>query len=193
MNTSKLNIYVLTIICLIGSIYLLINPNDVEAEYKERGIPVVATVYEINQHIGKKTQDYTCYYLDDNGERVYATLVLNKMNGNIGDKVQGAYLPESPNYVYCEASKGLKFASMALLYGFTLILLICSIASFMPKKDEDEVVVIRNDVESSVTDANSIPFESHKISYASTAEESAEIAVHNNSEIKSSTGLKLKL
>lgn len=111
--------------------------NDVDTDYEERGIEVQATVYEVIPGVRKGHQSYTCYYLNENGERVYAELILNKFSGKVGDIVTGKYLPESPGKVYCKPSKILMIGLIVLVDGMAILLTVFFVLSLLPEKEED--------------------------------------------------------
>ncbi|MBR1599865.1 MAG: hypothetical protein IJ661_13280 [Lachnospiraceae bacterium] len=74
-------------------------------DYLENGIKVEATISQKTPKI-RNGYDYNCYYINDKGEKVTAYLILNQTNGELGQVVEGYYLPDEPKTVWCEPGKG---------------------------------------------------------------------------------------
>lgn len=92
----------------------MLYPGDnIEKRHDERGIPVIATITEINQGF-RNAVDYECTYYNEEGELVEAYLTLNKSEAAVGDKVEGTYLPEAPNHVYCKADFRIKLGVISI-------------------------------------------------------------------------------
>ncbi|MDO5155406.1 MAG: DUF3592 domain-containing protein [Eubacteriales bacterium] len=118
----------------IAAIVCSVQIKKIDADYRERGIAVQATIYDIKPVVRHK--EYTCYYLNDAGKRVYANLTLNRSEGYVGQVVEGYYLPETPNYVYCFASKGLKFIVLGAFYGFAIIFTFAFVTNILSERED---------------------------------------------------------
>ena len=91
---------------------------DTSKEYIERGIKVQATItssFMDNAYYG--------VYKDSNGNLVEAEIIKNDFSAGIGTEVEGYYLPEKPNKVWCKPSDTLVFALNALSWVFEILLL----------------------------------------------------------------------
>ncbi|MBQ9983103.1 MAG: hypothetical protein IJP29_00785 [Lachnospiraceae bacterium] len=112
--------------------FLIFDPTGVQKNYDERGIEVTATITEVTNGV-KMRKYYTCTYYNDVGQEVTARLTLNRFGGEVGQVVEGKYLPETPEHVYCEASTGLKIGVAV----FFLVLAICATIGFFGNTEGD--------------------------------------------------------
>lgn len=109
--------YFCAILFWLSLVIFFFNPYDVEKEHDERGIDVIATVTEVETTI-RNRKSYTCTYYNADGELVEARLTANQFDVEVGSVLEGKYLPETPNHVYCKASVWVKLVLIAmLLYG----------------------------------------------------------------------------
>lgn len=108
---------------------------DKEKEYEERGITVSATITDV-QIRPRGQKGYQCTYVNQEGQKVQAYLILNKLNGDVGEIVQGKYLPENPSEVYCSPSKILKYGLMIVIDGITILLTVFIIVAVFGKPKE---------------------------------------------------------
>lgn len=163
-------------------------------DYEERGIEVQATIYEVTPGVRRGHQSYTCYYLNEKGERVYAELILNKFNGQVGAVVTGKYLPETPEKVYCKPSKILMIGLMVFVDGLAILLTVFFVLTLLPEKTENsggdyirrESTYDRYSVQDSGNEYNDYSQEENKEQVPWSQEPS-------NDNSNSTTGLKLKL
>lgn len=108
------NITLFFVLILISS--MLFGP-ETELNYEEDGIKVEAT---ITSSYGHKT--YYGVYKDLNGNLVETEIIPNKI-ASIGEVVDGYYLAEEPNKVWCKPSDELKTFSKALLWFFEIAII----------------------------------------------------------------------
>lgn len=105
-------------------------------DYLKRGIKVQAEIDKVTTKI-KHANEYHCFYINDKGEKVNAYLILNGFDGTLGQVVEGYYLPEEPNTVWCEPKKGFSLAFTlivdGLAIGMTILLVVIMVSS---KKEE---------------------------------------------------------
>ena len=90
---------------------------DTSGEYLERGQKVEATITKVVLN-----KAYYGVYVDSNGKQVQAEILPNNFSSGVGTVVEGYYLPEEPNKVWCEPSKGLLIALDCLTWFFEIVL-----------------------------------------------------------------------
>lgn len=109
---------------------------DEEKQYEEQGIEVFATITDVQAgRKGKKS--YQCTYVNENGQKVEAYLILNKLGGEVGQVVQGRYLPENPNEVYCPPNKLLKYGLMIVVDGLAILLTVFLIMGMLGNNETE--------------------------------------------------------
>lgn len=127
---EKLKFVAVTIGLWVLAIFLTFDPTG--NDYLKRGIKVQAEIDQVTTRI-KYGNDYHCFYINDKGEKVNAYLILNGFDGEPGQKVEGYYLPEEPNTVWCEPKKGFMLAFTlivdALAIGMTILLVVVFVSS----------------------------------------------------------------
>lgn len=105
---------------------------DPSKEYLERGVKVEATIME-----STGLDSYHGTYTDANGNMVSAEILPNDFSATIGTVLEGYYLPENPNKVWCKPSEGLARGLKILAWTFEIlfgILIIIGIWAFFRSK-----------------------------------------------------------
>mgnify|MGYP006874682347 CR=1 FL=1 len=120
MTTGERKKFVLSWIAgVIGFIIVTLSlcTEDTSGEYLERGQKVEATITKVVLN-----KAYYGVYVDSNGKQVQAEILPNNFSSGVGTVVEGYYLPEEPNKVWCEPSKGLLIALDCLTWFFEIVL-----------------------------------------------------------------------
>ncbi len=174
-----------------------------DKKYLEEGIQVNATISNVQYKL-KGTNNYSCTYINENGEQVSAALILNQTDGKQGQVVTGYYLPEDPKTVWCKPNDGfmliLTIIFDALAIGSTLLLIYAFISN-APKKPRN----IPDYAKDIIGETNSMPTAQHnpwdyaqsdtwdEQQHSSPTASKPTQPEPENSSGESSTGLKLKL
>lgn len=138
---EKMKAIVVMIVLWILAYTVTFTTSDVDKQYQEEGIPVSATITSVEYRLRGK-RSYQCTYINENGQKVQAYLILNKFSGDVGDVVQGMYLPDEPNEVYCQPSKLLIYGLMIVIDGLALFVTVIVLLALFdkPKNDvEDDI------------------------------------------------------
>ena len=177
-----------------------------DKEYLDNGIQVQATISSVKRGI-RGTKSYSCTYMNENGEQVSAYLILNKMNGEIGQIVTGYYLPEDPGTVWCKPDDAfmLIFTIIvdALAIGCTMLCVYAAVSNL--HKESDDIPSYAREGASGPTPTVSTPV--HNDPWGNFQKDTWDQQYHAQSDAvpesdspdaendsnKSSTGLKLKL
>lgn len=198
-------IFVLIALWAFAYLFTFNSPKQ-DKEYLDNGIQVQATISNVKSGI-RGNKSYSCTYVNENGEQVSAYLILNQLNGEIGQIVTGYYLPEDPETVWCKPDDAFMLIATivvdALAIGFTIL---CVPALFpnSHKESDDIPSYAREGVTGSAptvsTTSHNNPWgivqndtwdqQYHAQSDAVTEADSPD---SENDSNKSSTGLKLKL
>lgn len=200
---EKLKFVAVTIALWVIAVLVTFDPTG--NDYLERGIKVEATISKIIPKI-RHGSDYNCTYINDKGEQVTAFLILNESGGELGQVVEGYYLPEDPNTVWTEPGGGFMLVFTLIVDGLAILMTVLLIYSFVSSRKKDEPnmppAYARSENESyaeaSVSNSQTNPWGVGQSMTWDEKQEEKEKAEEwsGNQEIKnneSSTGLKLKL
>lgn len=130
---ERLKLFVFTVGMWIVAFFVTFDPDDVEKRYQEEGIPVTATISHITR-LPKGKRNYQCTYNNIDGQQVSAYLILNQFNGEVGQVVEGFYLPEEPGKVYCPPSKILKYGIIIFVDAIAILLTVVLFADLFGRK-----------------------------------------------------------
>lgn len=126
-----IKIFIILIMLWVLAYVVTFNASD--KEYKENGTKVIATISDI--HSGARgRKSYECTYYNEQGQLVEAYLILNKLGGEIGDVVEGYYLKDTPNEVYCEPSKLLKYGIIVFVDAIAIFYTVFVVSCFFQKE-----------------------------------------------------------
>lgn len=110
---------------------------DSSKEYLERGIKVEVTITE-----STGMDSYHGTYTEANGNQVYTEILPNDFSATIGTVLEGYYLPEKPDRVWCKPSESLTLGLKIVVGVIETLLGICIIvgvwAFFRAKKIQRE-------------------------------------------------------
>lgn len=198
---------IFVLIALWAFAYLItFNSPKQDKEYLDNGIQVQATISNVKSGI-RGNKSYSCTYVNENGEQVSAYLILNQLNGEIGQIVTGYYLPEDPETVWCKPDDAfmLVFTIIvdALAIGLTMLCIYAAVSNL--HKESDDIPSYARESASEPTSTVSIPAHNNpwgivqndtwdqQYHAQSDAVTEADSPDSENDSNKSSTGLKLKL
>ncbi len=135
---EKLKFVLITIAMWIFAYLITFDPTG--NNYLKNGIKVNAEISQITPRI-RSGCDYECFYINDKGEKVSAELILNQFNGELGQVVEGYYLPEKPNTVWCKGKSGFMLVFTLIVDGLAILMTGLLIFSFVSsgKKESPNV------------------------------------------------------
>lgn len=123
MNAYERFKFVLVYIVIVFGFILIgisLFQEDPSKKYLERGIKVEATITE-----STGLDSYHGVYTDASGNEVYAEILPNDFSASIGTVLEGYYLPEESDKVWCKPSDGLVLALNCLSWGVEILFGFC--------------------------------------------------------------------
>lgn len=191
---DKLKLFFMVVAFWIFAYLITINNAKSDKDYDERGIEVPATIYEVTPGVRRGHESYTCFYLDEKGERVYAELILNQFDGKVGDVVIGRYLPESPDKVYCKPDAFFMLGFQIVVVGLAIILTVFFVlTTFGGKAEKQETNTDYISWDNTYTSNSIQEPEYDDYEQEDNGEQEPWSKKPSNENGESSTGLKLKL
>ena len=123
--------YYITCILMVILFYAVMFRPSAEDEYLTHGIKTVAVVTEIQQ--GAMRHRETCYgtYVDAWGATRRAQIITNDFNTYEGKEIEGYYLPDKPNTVWCRPAGSVNFVLKGLACVFGVAGIIGLLAPFI--------------------------------------------------------------
>ncbi len=131
---NKLKFVLFTIAMWIFAYLITFDPTG--NNYLKNGIKVNAEISQITPRI-RSGYDYECFYTNDKGEKVTAELILNQFNGELGQVVEGYYLPEKPNTVWCKAKSGFMLVFTLIIDGLAILMTALMIYLFVSARKKE--------------------------------------------------------
>lgn len=121
---EKLKNVIVFIVLWIFAYLVTFDMPKTDRQYQDEGIQVYATITNVMHNIRGRGNSYQCEYVNAEGKNVTAQLILNQINGEVGQVVEGYYLAETPGKVYCPPSKLLRYGLIIMVDGLAIMVTI---------------------------------------------------------------------
>lgn len=107
---QKFKLITFTIVLWVVLLYFTFGDSKLD-EYEENGVPVTVTITEKGRVV--RSTYYKGVYFNDEGEEMVVNVHPNRFGVELGDELEGSFLPESPDEVYCQLGLELKIICYA--------------------------------------------------------------------------------